>query len=232
MNVVLITRPEPGATETASRVAALGLTPVVAPVLEVEAAGGAVRGLGHIVATLLTSRNAVGGCPALCHTRPAFAVGDATAAHARGAGFWDVRSAGGDAVALAALIAATLHPGAGPLFLPTGQRQGHGLARDLRGRGFRVIRRVVYRAKPAALLPEAAKIRLQRGDVRTVLFFSAETARHFVRLLRAANLGDSVNAVDAVTISDRATVALRGLPWRRISVASEPNQDAMLALLQ
>jgi len=95
-----------------------------------------------------------------------------------------------------------------------------------------VIRRVVYWAKPAAQLPEAAKIRLQQGDVTAVLFFSAETARNFVRLLRSAGLGDTVNFVDAVTISDRASVALRTLNWRRISVASKPNQDAMLALLQ
>ncbi|MFL5289837.1 MAG: uroporphyrinogen-III synthase [Rhodopila sp.] len=229
---MLITRPEPGATETASRVAAIGLIPVVAPVLEVEEAGSGLHGLDHIAATLLTSRNAVAPCPLLCHSRPAFVVGDATAARARAAGFTDVRSAGANAVALAALVAEMLDPAAGPLFLPTGQKQGHELAHDLRERGYRVIRRVVYWAKPAAVLPQAARAHLEQGDVRFAMFFSGETARHFVRLLRAAGLGDSVNFVDAVSISDRATVALRELPWRRISVASKPNQDAMLALLQ
>jgi len=64
------------------------------------------------------------------------------------------------------------------------------------------------------------------------MFFSGETSRHFVRLLRAAGLVEAVRNVEAVSISERAAVALRPLPWRRISVAAKPNQDAMLALLQ
>lgn len=232
MSVVLITRPEPGASETAARVAAMGMTPVVAPVLEVQPIDVAERGLDRIAATLLTSRNAIASCPRLCHGRPAFAVGDATAAQARAAGFNAVRSASGNAAALAALVAGALSPNAGPLFLPAGQGQGQGLARDLRDRGFRVIRRLGYRTRPARVLPDAARTHLRAGDVEAALFFSGETARHFVRLLRAAGLANSVVSIEAVAISDRATVALRALPWRRISVASKPNQDAMLTLLQ
>jgi len=63
------------------------------------------------------------------------------------------------------------------------------------------------------------------------MFFSGETSRHFVRLLRAAALADAIRDVDAVSISERAAVPLRPLPWRRISVAAKPNQDAMLVLL-
>lgn len=232
MGVVLITRPEPGATETAQRVAAMGLNPVVAPVLEVVGAGGEPQGLDRVAATLLTSRNAVVPCPTFCHDRPVFTVGDATAAYAREIGFRDVRSASGNAVALVALVAETLRPEAGPLFLPTGHQQGHELAKDLRQRGFRVLRRVVYWARPTARLDDAARVHLQERDVSAVLFFSGETARHFVRLLRTAQLVDSVDSVDAVAISDRASVALKDLPWRRVCVASKPNQEAMLALLQ
>jgi uroporphyrinogen-III synthase len=63
------------------------------------------------------------------------------------------------------------------------------------------------------------------------MLFSGETSRHFVHLLRMANLVDSVRDVEAVAISERAAVALRPLPWRCIRVAAKPNQDAMLALL-
>lgn len=232
VGVVLITRPEPGATETAHRVAAMGLTPVIAPVLEVVGASTTPRGLDRIAASLLTSRNAVAPCPALCHERPVFTVGDATAGYAREVGFRDVRSASGNALALAALVAESLRPEAGPLFLPTGHQQGNDLAKDLRQRGFRVLRRVVYWARPAAVLPEEARAHLRKRDVSVVLFFSGETARHFVRLLRVAQLVDTVDSVDAVAISERATVALKDLPWRRVCVASKPNQEAMLALLK
>ena len=184
MSVVLITRPEPGASETAARLKAMGLIPVVAPALEVQRSQAASGGLGGIAATLLTSGNAVSGCPPQYRALPAFAVGDATAARARAAGFTDVRSAGGDAVELADLVAATLRPDAGPLLLATGHRLGADLAGDLRGRGFRVIRRTVYRTRPATDLPTVARGHLLGHDVAAALFFSAETARHFVNLIQ------------------------------------------------
>ena len=172
------------------------------------------------------------GCPASCHDLPAFAVGDATAKCAADAGFTRIKIADGDAVALAALVARTLNPQAGSLFLPAGRGQGGELAMSLRQSGFRVFRRTVYEALPVSVLPVAAEKHLRQGEVRAAMFFSAETARHFVRLVHAAKLDETVSDVEAVSISDRSTVALKQLPWRRISVAVEPNQNAMLALLK
>jgi uroporphyrinogen-III synthase len=232
VSVVLITRPEPGASETAARIEAMGLMAVIAPTLEIRRYQAVLRGLSRITATLLTSSNAIAGCPPKCRELPVFTVGDATAARAREAGFTDVRSAGGDAMALADLVATTLLPDAGSLLLPTGHRLGADLAGDLRSRGFRVIRRTVYRTHSPAALPGVARSHLLRHDVAAALFFSAETARHFVDLIQKAGLDQTVNSVAAISISERAGVALRALPWLRISVASRPNQDAMLALLQ
>jgi uroporphyrinogen-III synthase len=229
---VLITRPEPGATETAARLAASGHRPLLAPATVVQAITCSSGGLERIGGTVLTSRNAVASCPALCHGRPAFAVGDATALLARRAGFADVHSASGNAADLAALVASAMPADSGPLFFPAGHLQGQDLARDLRHRGFRVIRRVAYRTRPAAALPGSVQAELMAGGVDAALFFSAGTAAHFVRLARSAGLVESLGTVDAVAISDRATMPLRALPWRRISVTAKPDQDAMLALLQ
>ena len=117
------------------------------------------------------------------------------------------------------------------MFLPTARGQGGELAGLLRQRGFRVFRRVAYEARGVPALPEPAVTALRLGEVTAAMFFSGETSRHFVRLLRGAGLADAVRAIEAVSISERAAVALRSLPWRRISVAAKPNQDAMLALL-
>jgi uroporphyrinogen-III synthase len=81
------------------------------------------------------------------------------------------------------------------------------------------------------MLPPPAATCLRQNQLTTAMFFSGDTARHFVHLLRAAALSDAVRDVEAVSISEQAAVALRPLPWRRISVAAKPNQDAMLALL-
>ena len=230
MKRVLITRPEPGATQTAARLTALGLFPIVAPVLSIAA--NELKPPDRMAATVLTSRNAIPACPLSVRDRPAFTVGTATAAQAIKAGFIRVFDADGDATTLVSLIADTLSPADGTLFLPTAQGQGGGLAASLRKRGFRVVRRVAYRVAPVAFLPESAASYLRQRQVASAMVFSGETARHFVQLLRKADLVEAIRDVEAVSISERAAMALRDLPWRRISVAAKPNQDAMLALLQ
>jgi uroporphyrinogen-III synthase len=229
---VLITRPEPGAADTAARVAALGLHPVVAPLLEISELRAPLPPSGHVQAILVASASAIAALPASHHDVPLFAVGDATAARARSAGFTEVKSADGDTHALAALTARDCDPLASPLLLACGRGQGKALAADLRARGFAVIRRVVYVATPMDDLPPAARDALAADTLSAAMFFSAETARHCVRLLRSARLHEAIRSVDALAIGQPTAVALEALPWRRIRVAARPNQDAMLALLQ
>lgn len=231
MRQVLITRPEPGLRETAARVTAMGLEPVPAPMLIIEHRPP-FDPPQDFAATILTSRNAVPACPPVCHAKPAFAVGSATAAHAREAGFRIVHNADADAAALPNLITATIGESAQTLIFPIGEGQGTDLAHALRERGFRVWRRVAYKAAPATALPEGLSDQLQQGGIGTALFFSSATARAFVRLVQAAGLEQSVAAVEAVSISARTAMALTPLTWRRISVASRPNQDSMLVLLK
>jgi uroporphyrinogen-III synthase len=207
----------------------MGLLPVVASVLSINAQD--IDAPDHVAATLLTSRNAVAACPASLHDSPVFAVGSATAMLASKAGFRRVFSAHGDASALGDLIAGTLSPEMGSLFLPVGEGQGTVLADFLRQRGFQVVRRVAYQATGVPVLPEVAATALRQSEVAAAMFFSGETSRHFVRLLRTAELAEAVHGVEAVSISERAAMPLRSLRWRRIRVAEKPNQDAMLVLL-
>jgi uroporphyrinogen-III synthase len=229
---VLITRPEPAGSATAARVAALGYRPCLAPLLEISMLRARLPAASGLQAVLVTSSNALPALPDSHRHLPLFAVGAATAARARDAGFAQVSSTDGDASALAEFVARSCDRGAGALLLASGRGQGKGLAADLRARGFRIMRRVVYLAAPTKHLPEAARDAFATGGLTAALFFSAETARHCVRLLRAARLQEAVQPVDALAIGQAAAVALQVLPWRRIRVAARPNQDALLALLQ
>ncbi len=229
---VLITRPTPGAHETASRVAAMGLFPILAPLLEIHPAAPVLPPPDQIAAVMLTSGNAIAALPPMWHAAPVLTVGDATARRAREAGFGDVVSADGDAAALADLVRSRLHPMEGTLLLASGRGQGLALAADLRRSGYRVARRVVYAAVPVASLPPVAHIALTDATTRAVLFFSAATARLFIRLVRAAGLEARLRHLDAITIGAQVSVALRGERWSRVRVAGKPNQDEMLALLR
>jgi uroporphyrinogen-III synthase len=228
---ILITRPEPGASKTAARLVRQGLRPIVAPVLEVRILTGHLPPAARLQAILVASGNAVPALPASHRHLPLLAVGEATASRAAAAGFARVASADGDARALAALAARSCDAMGAPLLLATGSGQGKALAADLRTRGFRVIRRAVYATVPVRALPEPAREALEAGDVTAALFFSAETARHCLLLLRRARLHEAVRSVDALAIGEASAVALQALPWRRIRVAARPTQDAMLALL-
>jgi uroporphyrinogen-III synthase len=227
---VLITRPEPGAAETAERIRQLGLEPVLAPMLRVTVLP--VRLPGGVQAILATSGNAIAGLVEVDRSTRLLAVGDATADRARAAGFTDVASAGGDAADLAALVFRTLVPIGGALLLACGRGHGQKLAAALRRQGFRVLRRVVYAGEPVREISVSALTALRAGQLRAALFFSAETARQFVLLANRHRLQESVRGVAALAISAPAGVALSVLPWSDVSIAARPNQDELLALLR
>ena len=225
---VLITRPLPAAEATAARVLALGRPALVAPLLAIRVLAADLPEAPAAIA--VTSGHALAGLPARLHGVPLFAVGAATAARARAAGFAVVASADGDAAALAALLRRDAP--AGELLLAVGEGQGAALEQALTVAGRKVLRRAVYAAEPAADLPAPARAALAAGTIGAALFFSAETARVFVRLARAAGVAENLGSIEACAIGRPAGVALEALRWRRIRLAANPTEDAMLALLR
>lgn len=224
---ILITRPEPGAAESARAIIALGWEPVLAPALTLAALP--FKTPPRCQAIIITSRAAARALPP--GTLPVIAVGEASAIEARARGFAEVRAAGGDAQALAALIGATLKPEAGTLCLAVGEGYALDLAQALRAKGFRVIRRVVYAAHPSAELPEAARKALRDGGIHAALFTSPRSVQETIRLLRAAGLQDAAHRIIALALSPRIANALGALPWAEIRIAARPDHAALLACL-
>lgn len=225
---VLITRPEPGAQETARAVQALGWLPILAPALTLTALpqkGAWPRAQ----ALLLTSRAAARALTAW--PIKVFAVGKGTAAEAAARGFTDITAAAGDAASLTEQLSSMLRPEAGALCLAVGEGYGLELAAALRGKGFRVIRRVVYAARPAPSLPAEAQAALQAGSVHAALFTSPRAVRESLRLLRAAGLSDAARGVIAIALSTRIATALAPLPWAEIRVAAQPDHTLLLRRL-
>lgn len=226
MRGVLITRPEPGLADTAAAVTALGWQTVPAPALLL--APLPFRPV-RAQAALLTSRAAARALPPLA--MPVFAVGEATAAEARARGQSPVIAAEGDAIALAALARARLSPAAGPLLLAVGQGYAQELSAALRQDGFRVLRRVVYVARPATALPAEARAALAAGTIGQALFYSPRSAQVAIGLLRQAGLVAALRGVRALAISARVAEVLAALPWGGVAVAAHPDHASMMQLL-
>jgi uroporphyrinogen-III synthase len=224
---ILITRPEPGAAETARAVAALGWEAVLAPALTLTALP--FKPPSSCQALILTSRAAARALPPAA--LPVIAVGEATATEARARSFTDVEAAAGDAVALAALISATRRTDAGALCLAVGEGYALDLAAALRAKGFRVIRRVVYAARPSAGLSGEAQQALRDGSIYAALFTSPRLARETIRLLRDAGLAPAASRIIAIALSPRIATALSTLPWADIRTAAHPDHAALLACL-
>jgi uroporphyrinogen-III synthase len=224
---ILITRPEPGAAESARAVAALGWEAVLAPALTLTALP--FKPPANCQTIIITSRAAARALPPAA--LPVIAVGEASAAEARARGFVDVRAAAGDAQALAALIGATLKPEQGTLCLAVGEGYALDLASALRAKGFRVLRRVVYAAQPSAALPAEARQALRKGRIHAALFTSPRSAQEAMRLLRDAGLEKAAQKIIAIALSPRIAAHLAALPWQEIRTASRPDHAALLACL-
>lgn len=227
--LVLVTRPEPEAGDTVSRLAAMGREAIAAPMLRIEKVPATLPGPGEVQAVVLGSINAVRHLPLRFRRVPVLAVGDATAEAARARGFAKVTSAGGDARDLAALATRVCDPAGLPLLLATARGAGGPLAADLRGRGFRVHRRVTYRAVALPRLGEAADA-LRDGRVGEALFFSSSAARVFARVARAMRLTHTLGGITALAISPAVAATLGRSGFRAVLTASRPDQESMLAL--
>ncbi|WP_144186610.1 uroporphyrinogen-III synthase [Elioraea rosea] len=228
--LVLITRPAPEAAATVAALAAMGREGLAAPLLAIEPVPASLPPPGEIQAVIVGSINAVRHLPARYRRLPLLAVGDATAEAATARGFTAVSSAKGDARDLAALASRLCDPGGAPLLLATARGAGRPLAVDLRGRGFRVHRRVTYRVVAQPELGKAASA-LREGRVTAALFFSRSAGRVFARVARALRLTHTLPGITAIAISPVVAATLGQYGFRAVLTASRPDQESMLALL-
>ena len=234
---LLITRPQADAAPLARRLARLGFTTLVEPLLEIVYREGPPLDLSDVQALLATSGNGIRAFARRDQRRhlPVLAVGDATARTASAAGFTQVETAAGDVAALADLAVRRFDPEAGALLhVAAGD-----LAGDLAGRlvaaGFRYRREVLYAAVTARRLSPAAREALQGGGLggglAGVLLFSPRTAATFARLVGEAGDARVCARLLAFCLSRAVADEAAALAWRRIVIAPEPTEAALVAAI-
>lgn len=212
-----MTRAQPGAGRTAARLAARGFEPLVVPALEIRPLPQAEPDLAGIAALAFTSPNGVDAFAQLAGRPdlPVFAVGDATAAAARTAGWTGVTSASGAIEDLARLIADCA---AGPVLAPGARDPAGDLPGLLAGR-IEVRRLAVYEAVETRARPPA--------DWDAVLVHSPRAGRAI-----AAALGEGGGrGRAAVAISANAAAPLGPCGFGRLDIAAAPAEAAMLEAL-
>lgn len=228
---VLITRAEPGASETAQRVEALGLSAIVSPVLSMQARGDtSLPAPSALSGLIFTSANGVRAYSQRSGARslPAWCVGPATASAARAAGFVDVQESAGNAADLAQFIADNNAPTPAPLLHVANAAAKGDLKRHLETLGFAVDFAPLYEMSPAeGLLPDADQMLAQPG-AGILLIHSAMGAERFSQLVA----GRSVDQLVAAVISAPAAKPLNALNLKAIHIAEAPNEAALIDALQ
>jgi len=233
----LVTRPLEDAAPLVRALADRGIDSILAPLLAIRTLPDAARQLTDALigaqALLFTSANGARIFAASSPRRelPVFAVGDASAAAARIAGFRTVTSAGGDVTDLAALVRAKLAPQHGALVHAAGSVVAGDLGGALEAMGFTYRRAVIYDAVTTDALPPDAAAAMRDGAVELALFFSPRTAATFVRLAASADLARACGTITALALSAAVAAALAAIAWHSVRVAAQPTLGALLATL-
>src|SRR5215470_2885634 len=156
---LLVTRPEPDALKLRAALEKRGHQATVEPLLSVSFDDGEEFDLDGVQALIATSRYALRALRAhplraAARKLPLFAVGRATAAEGRALGFETVVTGAGTVEELVAHVVSVAEPAAGLLLYLAADTVAGDLQGDLELHGFRVLRRVVYRMRPASALGE------------------------------------------------------------------------------
>lgn len=182
---VLITRPEPSASVTAAKLAALGYSPVSLPLSRTVS-------LEFSIANQSFDALAVTSANAFRHVQdellqpykllPLFAVGEGTARAAIAAGFDQVIEGGGDAVRLASRMAENLPAGAQVLYLAGRIRQPVFEERVLQAR---LTMHVcdVYDIEQIDYSDDEIRVVLPKSPFVAVLVYSGVAAQRFTRIM-------------------------------------------------
>ncbi|MEZ5775256.1 MAG: uroporphyrinogen-III synthase [Hyphomicrobiaceae bacterium] len=237
---ILVTRPEPGATALADRLAASGHEAILAPLLAVRLLGREVAicvdGLSGLV---VTSRNALRAIASRDDLQaltalPLFAVGDATAAAARTLGFGEVVTGAGRAADLPDVVRRRLGEvrASRPRLLHlAAETLAFDLAAALADLGVDLDSIVVYRSEPVGELPASAAAALSDATVDAVILMSPLTARTYRHLVVAAGLDHLIGRIRHFCLSKAVADALGETGESSPDVAGRPDVEAILELV-
>lgn len=229
---VLVTRPEPGASETAKRLTALGHVATVLPLTRIVPLPMERLPEGPFDAIVLTSASAIRHAPAALVATiarlPAYVVGERTARAAKTAGLVHATFAGPTVAELAGMLPGVLPTPARLLYLAGRIRTG-ALEHRLRPLGHEVCLVETYDTEPDPENVATAARLWANGDFDMAIVHSGESARLLADI--ALRAGVAPSPVRFVAISLRAAEPLVSLGLA-VECAARPDEAAIMELVQ
>ena len=227
---ILLTRAKTDAERTAARLAALGHTAVISPLIEIEATGAELPE-GNFDAIIATSANAFfsSGDVQSLTSIPLSAVGERTREVAQRAGWNAPVDVSENAKALIAHLRAASSPPQHVLYLagrdrkPDLEAAAQEIALDLT-----IVE--TYVAREISTLNEAAQRALRSGEVHAALHYSRRSAEIFIAATERASLRPQATRLRHFAVSHDVAAPLIAA-GTRVHVAAHPDEDHLFALL-
>ncbi len=223
---ILVTRSEPGASETAARLRAAGFEAIIEPLFAIAPIDAAIP---EFDALAFTSANGARQFARLSLRRDVtvFCVGQRTAEAAREAGFTEVVSADGDVNALADLISRRLPPTLRLLHAGNAESRGD-LAGRLAALGHAARFVAIFEAVPVnAPGPHLAALLGGEAQIDAVMIHSPRAAAILAGFLDDAG---ARGRFPIVAISEAAGAPLAGRTGR-IELAATPDEASLISAL-
>lgn len=234
---VLVTRPEAEAGALAARLAGLGHTVTLDPLIDIAFSSLDAGQFADTSAIVATSRNALRSLAAsdvlpAALQLPIHVVGPGTEAAARALGFTKVVRGPGSARELAETLDRAAATASGrPLLYLAGDILAFDLKTALQSRGLEVRQVTAYRTVAAKSLRAETVAGFQHGEIGAVVLMSPRTARVYADLIIASGLGDAVQPVVHLCLSPNVAAGLSAIMPLKIEVAAQPSLEELLALV-
>ena len=231
---VVVTRAENEAPQMAARLSSMGITPLVAPMMEVEIIKTPVDvSLFHGFIT--TSGNGVRSLAEATKERDIrlFCVGGQSEKLAKELGFTNTQHSIGNHKNLTIFIGRHLKPNEGTLLYLHGDIIMGNPIQDLRAKGFKSQSRLSYTAAATKKLPEEVMAEFQKDNPpEVVTFYSIRTFRLFRDLMQSLGLIPSLSKSTAVCLSPAIADFARELRWKSVVALSENSTPAFVEAIE
>ncbi len=229
---VLITRPEPDASHFGRLLTKHGMTPVLAPVIDIQFDPAPVLDTEDVTHLAFTSANGVRAMSSCIDGRvwPAFAVGPVTATALAGEKILLAGVADSSVESMADLIVSCTDDNAVILHIAGAHRAGD--LQDLLKEKNRQCRlAVLYEAHQIATLPSKVQQQLRDDEITAATFFSQRSANLFLSLLGKHRLLGALTRLQLICLSQAIAGLFKNAGASHISVAERPDQSAMIDIL-
>lgn len=239
---VVVTRPERSAEKTAAKLRTLGHDPVLLPLFypihHGDVASAALK--TPVSAIAVTSAEAIRAVKPLGRAvdpflaQPLFAVGEATAAAARQAGFHNVFTAAGDGKSLAAVVTENraLLSADTPLLYLAGTPRASAFEAGLASASIAFTVAECYEMREGDFQPRIWEKALLSETADAVLLYSAEAARAFFRSATKAPYVTALKKTRFICMSANVSAHIPEVFSTQASTPEAASEAAMFAILQ